>query len=101
MYIKEKLVFDKHTGTLTGFLDLGDVTTHLMDYEQQLAEQSKVLPRRQVAKTIVVLMVRGYLLIYIFLTQHFLHHPLKAVIYSHSYGMLLKDLLDLIFVYLW
>ena len=28
MYVKG-LVFDKHTGAITGFLDLGDVTTHL------------------------------------------------------------------------
>ena len=61
MYVKEGLVFDKHSGALTGFLDLGDVTTHLIDYERQSQENSEILPQRQLAKTIVVLMVRGLL----------------------------------------
>ena len=61
MYVKEGLVFDKHSGALTGFLDLGDITTHLIDYERQSEENSEALPRRQLAKTIVVLMVRGLL----------------------------------------
>ena len=60
MYVKG-LVFDKHTGVLTGFLDLGDVTTHLIDYQRQSQENSEILPQRQLAKTIVVLMVRGLL----------------------------------------
>ena len=61
MYIKEGLVFDKHSGALTGFLDLGDVTTHLIDYERQSQKNSEILPKRQLAKTIVVLMVRRLL----------------------------------------
>ena len=61
MYVKESLVFDKHAGALTGFLDLGNVTTHLIDYECQSQENSEILPQRQLAKTIVVLMVRGLL----------------------------------------
>ena len=35
IYIKEGLVFDKHTGSLTGFTDLGDVCNLLAEYEQQ------------------------------------------------------------------
>ena len=59
MYVKEGLIFDKHTGALTGFVDLGNITTHLIDYERQCQEKSELLPKRQMAKTIVVLMVRG------------------------------------------
>ena len=33
MNIKEGLVFDKHTGSLTGFTDLGDVCNLLAEYE--------------------------------------------------------------------
>lgn len=51
MYVKEGLVFDKHTGALTGFVDLGEATNHLDNYEEP--KHSKV------AKTVVVLMVRG------------------------------------------
>ena len=50
MYVKEGLVFNKHTGALTGFVDLGDATNHLDNYDE---------PKRKVAKTVVVLMVRG------------------------------------------
>ena len=38
MYVKEGLVFDKHSGALTGFIDMGDISTHLIDYEQQCQE---------------------------------------------------------------
>ena len=41
MYVKEVLVFDKHSGLLTGFLDLWDITTHLIDYERQSETSSE------------------------------------------------------------
>ena len=56
--VKEGLVFNKHSGALTSFIDLGDITTHLID---QCQEQSELLPGRQMAKTIVVLMIRELL----------------------------------------
>ena len=58
MYVKEGLVFNKHSGQLIGFVDLGDFTTRLLEYEHQLRQQHEV---RQVAKSIVVFMVRGLL----------------------------------------
>ena len=61
MYVKEGLVFDKHCGALVGFVNLGDVTTHLMDFEKQVEEQSSYCPKRPLAKTILVFMVRGML----------------------------------------
>ena len=50
MYVKEGLVFDKHTGALTGFVDLGEATNHFDNYEEA---------KPKVAKTVVVLIVRG------------------------------------------
>ena len=36
MHIKENLVYNKHTGTLVGFLNLSDVSTHLEEFEHSL-----------------------------------------------------------------
>ena len=59
MYIKEGLVFDKHSGSLTGFTDLGDVCNLLAEYEQQQNGDGSMNFRRPVAKCMVVFMVRG------------------------------------------
>ena len=59
MYIKEGLVFDKHSGSLTGFTDLGDVCNLLAEYEQQQNGDGSTNFRRPVAKCMVVFMVRG------------------------------------------
>ena len=32
MYICESIVYDKHTGQILGFTDMGDVTNHLQRY---------------------------------------------------------------------
>ena len=37
MYIKEGLVFDKSTGSLIGFADLGNVNNLFAEYEQDNA----------------------------------------------------------------
>lgn len=54
MYVKEGLVYDKCTGALTGFVELGDVDSHLNQ-----CEQSSMKSLRALAKTIVVFMVSG------------------------------------------
>ena len=59
MYIKEGLVFDKHTGSLTGFTDLGDVGNLLAEYEQQQSGCDSTTFHHPVAKCIIVFMVRG------------------------------------------
>ena len=33
MHIKQGLVYNKHTGELIGFVDLGDINNHLMQLE--------------------------------------------------------------------
>ena len=61
MYIKEGLVFDKHTGSLTGFTDLGDVCNLLPEYEQQQSGDGSMTFHRPVAKCMVIFMVWGLL----------------------------------------
>ena len=55
MYIKEGLVYDKYTGELIGFTDLGDINSHLLSLEQSLVD-SKLQP---LATTIMNFMVKG------------------------------------------
>ena len=56
MHIKEDLVYDKHTGKMIGFVDLGDINNHLTAFEKSLDEdnESAVL-----ANSMMVMMVRG------------------------------------------
>ena len=57
MYVKEGLYFNKHTGELIGYSDLGGVNNLLADYEQQLTT-SNTSPR-PLAKCMLMFMVRG------------------------------------------
>ena len=56
MHVKEGLFFDKHTGTLIGYLDLGKVNNLLSDYGQRLST-SEGTPR--LGKCMLMFMVRG------------------------------------------
>ena len=58
MYIKEGLVYDKYTGELIGFTDLGDINSHLLSLEQSLVD-SKLQP---LATTIMTFMVSFFLI---------------------------------------
>ena len=57
MHLKEGLVYDKGSGYLVGFCDLGDVVQQLHDFEEKLSSDTPV--RRPLAKTMMVFMVRG------------------------------------------
>ena len=57
MHIRQDLVFDKHSGNLIGFTDLGDISNHLSRFENSLEEDGPTQP--QLAKTVLVFMVRG------------------------------------------
>ena len=57
MHIRHDLVFDKHTGNLIGFTNLGDISDHLSEFEQTLQDDGTTLPH--LAKTMLVFMVRG------------------------------------------
>ena len=52
--MKESLVFDKHTGALIGFTDLGDTNNYIAKLERATSEKMEPL-----AKSLLVLMVRG------------------------------------------
>ncbi len=40
MYVKEDLVYNKHTGALVGFANLGDTNSHLLQFERSLESDS-------------------------------------------------------------
>lgn len=57
MHIRKDLVYDKHTGEIIGFANLGEVNTHLEEFERSLeatSSQSETL-----ASTMTMFMVRG------------------------------------------
>ena len=56
VYLKEGLVYNKSTGSLVGFADLGGIVKQLSDYEDRLSTNSNVRP---LAKTMMVFMVRS------------------------------------------
>ena len=58
MQIREDLVFDKHTGAMIGFENLGDINDQLVQFEKSVTED-KPLAAPQLAKTMMVFMVRG------------------------------------------
>ena len=41
MHIKEELVYDKHLGTLVGFINLGEINNHLLQFEDTLSTSKK------------------------------------------------------------
>ena len=55
-HYREDLVYDKHTGSLIGYTDLGEVNNHLLAFEQSL-ESSSDQPAP--AKSMVTFMVKG------------------------------------------
>ena len=57
MHIREDLVYDKHTGALLGFTNLGDINCHLDQFERSL--ETNTISECSMAKTMLVIMVRG------------------------------------------
>ena len=56
IHIREGLVYDKHSGALLGFTDLGDVNNLLMEFERSLTSDA---PSGSLSKSMLVFMVRG------------------------------------------
>ena len=56
IYIREDLVFDKHSGRLIGYASLGDVNDHLLAFEHAVEAGAE---KDVIAKTMMVFMVRG------------------------------------------
>ena len=57
MHIRQDLVFDKHSGEMIGFCNLGDINDHLLAFERSLSDSEMTSPR--LAKTMMVFMVWG------------------------------------------
>ena len=66
MYVKEGLVFNKSTGSVIGFVDLGDINNHFIDIENFISTGSTKRPKRPLAKTLLVFMVRGAVTNFVF-----------------------------------
>ena len=58
MHVKHDLVYDKHSGSLIGFVDLGSTNNQILEFEKALAAETT---DRALAKTMLVFMVRGLL----------------------------------------
>ena len=56
IHIKEGLVFDKNTGNLIGFADLGDINNDFIRYSNSDSDGESKLP---LAKSVMFIMVRG------------------------------------------
>ena len=60
VHIKEDLVYDKHSGSLIGFANMGDINNHLMNFEKRLTDEpDETMP--SIASSVLVIMVRGLL----------------------------------------
>ena len=57
MYVKQGLVFEKSTGALFGFTDLGEVNNQLDEFEASLKQNASL--QRPLAKTMIVFMFKG------------------------------------------
>ena len=57
MHIREDLVYDKNSGALIGFANLGEINTHLIRFRAAL--EAGKCGEEQLAKTVMVFMVQG------------------------------------------
>ena len=57
MHIKEDLVYDKRSGELVGFINLGAINDHLIQFERRL--EGSLNDHEPLADSMVVIMVRG------------------------------------------
>jgi len=59
MHIREDLVYNKHTGALVGFVELGEVNNQLQQFERSLDRKGEPPSPPPLAKTMFVIMVKG------------------------------------------
>uniref|UniRef100_A0A1X7TLU3 Transposable element P transposase n=1 Tax=Amphimedon queenslandica TaxID=400682 RepID=A0A1X7TLU3_AMPQE len=64
MHIKEGFMYNKHNGELVGFCDLGEISNHLISLEKEY--QTHKTAKKQLASTMMVLMVRSIFTSFIF-----------------------------------
>ena len=59
IFIKSDLVYDKHEGSLIGFVNIGDINNRILEFETMLENGETANP--PLAATMMMLMVRGLL----------------------------------------
>lgn len=59
MYIKEGLVYDKNGGALIGFANLGEINSHLLQFQASLESSDSSSSNEQLAKMMLVFLIRG------------------------------------------
>ena len=57
MHVREDLIYEKHSGTLIGFSNLGEINTHLLAFENEI--NGSTAQEESLANTVMVLMVQG------------------------------------------
>ena len=58
MHIKEGLVYNKHTGELVGFVDIGDINNHLMQVNMSLqGSRASKQALKSLSRTMLVVML--------------------------------------------
>ena len=58
MHVKDGLVYNKHSGRVIGFADLGDLNNHMTEFERALSDEHQ---RTSLATSMLLLMVKGIL----------------------------------------
>lgn len=102
MHVREDLVYDKNTGHMIGYTNLGDMTNHLVEFECAVKgnnNESSVL-----AKSMMVMMVRGLFTTLRFpyvqfpcnkITGALLFHPFWQTVYRlERMGLKVNTVLD-------
>lgn len=86
MHIKESIVYNKNSGEMIGFIDLGDVNNHILAFEQSLeAEKSDILLSESLVKTTLVIMMKGLFTPFRFPYAHFACATLSGDLLFHPF----------------
>ena len=56
MHIRQQLVFDKHSGSIIGYVNISEIVNHLAEFEERVSNDT---PSPKIAKTMTVFMVQG------------------------------------------
>lgn len=83
MYIREDLVYDKHTGALIGFVNLGQVNDHLLAFECSLNPGSS--SSATLAKSVMTFMVKGLFTLLRHQYAHFLCSSVSGDLLFHPF----------------
>ena len=76
MHVMDDLVYNKHSGNMIDFANLGEVNNHLSQYEESLQGDMAACP--QVVKTVVIFMVWGLFFLMQFPYAQFPCHTLAG-----------------------